>query len=290
MPLLAMALALAVCVLFGGNQVASKVALRGFSPLLGGALAFTLASLALWIYALIRSLEWQPPSRLVWRLHSISAILFVLFNATALIGLQFTLASRASIFIAIHPFFVVIFNSLTPKREQLNLGKFAGLCLTLAGVVIVFSDRFSPQIGASWVGDSLIFLAAALLGLIILHIRTVTCYVGSTQATLWQMSLSVPIFWLGAWMFESPLTMPSFSESWLSIVYMGLAVNVVALVVRAELFRHYSANTVSAFLFTSPVIGLVLSHWLLGDPLTWAVGLGGLLVSLGVFIVSRFGQ
>ena len=91
-------------------------------------------------------------------------------------------------------------------------------------------------------------------------------------------------------MFESPLTMPSFSESWLSIVYMGLAVNVVALVVRAELFRHYSANTVSAFLFTSPVIGLVLSHWLLGDPLTWAVGLGGLLVSLGVFIVSRFGK
>ena len=290
MPLWAVALALSVCALFGGNQVASKVALREFSPLLGGALAFTLASLALWIYALVRSLEWQPPSRLVWRLHSISAILFVLFNATALIGLQFTLASRASIFIAIHPFFVVIFNSLSPKREQISVGKFAGLCLTFAGVIIVFSDRFSPQIGASWVGDSLIVLAAALLGLIILHIRTVTCYVCSTQATLWQMSLSVPIFWLGAWMFESPLTMPPFSESWLGIVYMGLAVNAIAFAVRAELFRHYSANTVSAFLFTSPVIGLGLSHWLLGDPLTWAVGLGGAFVSLGISIVYRFGQ
>ncbi len=37
--------------------------------------------------------------------------------------------------------------------------------------------------------------------------------------------------------------------------------NYTPFVVRAELFRRYSASTVSAFLFTSPVIGLVLSHW-----------------------------
>ncbi len=288
MPFVAVVLALGVCTLFGGNQVASKVALREFTPLFCGALAFTLSGIALWVYALVRSKSWQPPSLTVWRLHSISAVLFVLFNATALIGLQFTLASRASIFIAIHPFFVVIFNSLGPQKERINVGKFLGLCLTFAGVVIVFSERLREQVGVSWIGDSLILLAAALLGLLILHIRKVTRYVTSTQATLWQMGLSVPIFWLAAWMFEPPLTIPQLSESWLGIVYMGLAVNAIAFVVRAELFRRYSANTVSAFLFTSPVIGLVLSHWLLGDPLNWAVGLGGALVSLGVSIVYRF--
>lgn len=288
MPLLAVLLALGVCILFGGNQTASKIALREFTPLWCAALAFTLSSIALWLYALVASVEWQPPSLLVWRLHGISAVLFVLFNAVALIGLQFTLASRASVFIAIHPFFVVIFNSLCPPREKLNIGKFLGLCLTFAGVLIVFSDRLTEQIGSSWGGDSLMVLAAALLGLIIVHIRTVTRHVCSTQATLWQMSLSVPLFWSTAWLLESPVTIPQLSQSWLGIFYMGLAVNAIAFVVRAELFRRYNASEVAAFLFISPVIGLILSHLLLGDPLTWTVGLGGILVSLGVFIVYRF--
>ncbi|WP_088242181.1 EamA family transporter [Calothrix rhizosoleniae] len=89
-------------------------------------------------------------------------------------------------------------------------------------------------------------------------------------------------------MFESSLIIPQFSDSWLGIVYMGVAVNAIAFVLRAELFQRYSVSTISAFLFTSPIIGLFLSHWLLGDPLTWSVGLGGAVVSFGIFLVYRF--
>jgi drug/metabolite transporter (DMT)-like permease len=287
MPLGAVAIALFICALFGGNQVASKIALQQFPPMLCAALAFTLASTSLWIYAWFKDSEWQIPDRLIWRLHIISAILFVLFNAIALIGLQFTLASRSSIFIAMHPFFVVIFNYLTPSRERIGWCKWLGLGLTLVGVFVVFGDRLIPSSGASWIGDSLIILASALLGLIILHIRHVTRYVSPIQATLWQMGLSVPIFWLAALIFESPLTFLPFSESWWGIAYMGLAVNAIAFVVRAELFRRYSANTISAFLFISPITGLWLSYWFLGEYLTWTVALGGAMVALGVFLVYR---
>ncbi|WP_338421232.1 EamA family transporter [Nostoc parmelioides] len=62
----------------------------------------------------------------------------------------------------------------------------------------------------------------------------------------------------------------------------------MAFVVRAELFRRYSANTVSTFLFIAPVIGVVFGHWFLGEPLTWTVGLGGAIVSLGVLLVYRY--
>ena len=288
MPLSAVAIALSICGLFGGNQVASKIALQQFSPMLCAALAFTLSSVALLIYSLLNNGSWQLTDQIIWRLHIISAILFIIFNAIALIGLQFTLASRASIFIAMHPLFVVIFNYFTPSRERVGWQKLLGLGLTLVGVLIVFSDRLSPSVGVSWFGDSLILLASAVLGLIILHIRTVTSYVSPLQATFWQMSLSIPIFWLAAYMFESPLIFPQLEASWWAIVYMGLAVNAIAFVVRAELFRRYNANTVSAFLFVSPITGLWLSHWFLGDPLTWTLGLGGAMVALGVFLVYRF--
>ena len=288
MPWSAVAIALGICCLFGGNQVASKIALQQFSPMLCAALAFTISSMALLIYAWLKNGEWQVISRKIWRLHIISATLFILFNAIALIGLQFTLASRASIFIAMHPLFVVIFNYFTPSRERIGWQKLLGLGLTLVGVLMVFSDRLSPSLGVSWLGDSLIILASALLGLMILHIRTVTSYVSPLQATFWQMSLSIPIFGLAAYMFESPLIFPQLSDSWWGIVYMGLAVNAIAFVVRAELFQHYNANTVSAFLFVSPITGLWLSHWFLGDPINWTLGLGGAMVALGVFLVYHF--
>lgn len=288
MPLSAVAIALFICVLFGGNQVASKIALQQFPPMLCAALAFSLSSIALFVYAWYTDREWQVTDHIIWRLHIISAILFVLFNATALIGLQFTLASRASIFIAMHPLFVVVFNYFTPSREQVGWQKLLGLVLTLAGVLIVFSDRLSPSSEASWIGDGLILVASALLGLIILHIRTVTSYVSPLQATFWQMVLSVPLFWLAASIVEFPLIFPQFSESWWGIVYMGLAVNAIAFVVRAELFRRYHVSTVSTFLFMSPITGLCLSNLLLGDPLTWTVGLGAGMVALGVFLVYRF--
>ena len=288
MPSSVVAIALFICVLFGGNQVASKIALQQFPPMLCAALAFTLSSIALLIYAWFTDREWQVPDPIIWRLHIISAILFVIFNATALIGLQFTLASRASIFIAMHPLFVVVFNYFTPRREQIGWQKLLGLGLTLVGVQIVFSDRLSSSSGVSWIGDGLILLASALLGLIILHIRTVTSYVSPLQATFWQMALSVPFFWLAASIFEFSLIFPHVSKSWWGIVYMSLAVNAIAFVVRAELFRRYHANTVSAFLFISPITGLCLSNWLLGDPLTWTVGLGGGMVALGVFLVYHY--
>ena len=288
MPLSAVAIALVICVLFGGNQVASKIALQQFPPMLCAALAFTFSSISLLIYAGFKDRKWQVPDRIIWRLHIISAILFVLFNTIALIGLQFTLASRASIFITMHPLFVVIFNYFTPSRERIGWQKLLGLGLTLVGVLIVFSDRLSPSLGVSWLGDSLIILASALLALIILHIRTVTSYVSPLQATFWQMSLSIPIFWLAAYIFESPLIFPQISESWWGIVYMGLAVNAIAFVVRTELFRRYNSNTVSAFLFVSPVTGLWLSHWFLGDPITRTLGMGSAMVALGVFLVYHF--
>ena len=284
----AVAIALFICILFGGNQVASKIALQQFPPMLCAALAFSLSSIALLVYAWCTDSEWHVSDRKIWRLHIISAILFVLFNATALVGLQFTLASRASIFIAMHPLFVVVFNYFTPSREQIGWQKLLGLSLTLAGVVIVFSDRLSPSSGMSWIGDSLILLASALLGLIILHIRTVTSYVSPIQATFWQMALSVPLFWLAVSIVEFPLIFPQFSESCWGIVYMGLAVNAIAFVVRAELFRRYNASTVSAFLFISPITGLCLSNWLLGDTLTWTLGLGCAMVAVGVFLVYLF--
>ncbi|WP_231510203.1 hypothetical protein [Fischerella sp. PCC 9605] len=70
-----------------------------------------------------------------------------------------------------------------------------------------------------------------MLGLLIVHIRRFSAYVHSIQANMWQMVLSLPMFWLATILFEYPLNISAFIKSWLGIVYMGLAVNAIAFVV-----------------------------------------------------------
>jgi drug/metabolite transporter (DMT)-like permease len=287
MPPIAIAIALTLCTIFATGMVSAKVALGEFPPLFCGALAFTLASGAIWVYTRIVGVPLQPPSPAIWRSHWISAILFLLAKVTLLGGLQWTLSIRANIFISVYPFFVVILNSLVFRQERLNGSKLVGLCLTFAGVTIAFGERLNVQTGASWLGDSLVLLASVFLALIVLHLRRVTRSVHPMQAIFWQMVLSLPLFWLAAFYFESPLTLPQFSISWLAIVYNGLITNAIGLGLRAELFRRYSPSIVSSFLAFVPIIGLGLGHWLLGEPWNWTVGLGGAIVSSGVFIVYR---
>jgi hypothetical protein len=85
--------------------------------------------------------------------------------------------------------------------------------LILIGVLIVFRDRFDPLLVTSWIGDTLIILASALLGLTILRIRTVTNYVSPFQATFWQMSFFIPAFWLTAFISEYSLKLLQISPS-----------------------------------------------------------------------------
>lgn len=288
MPPQAIAIAIGLSLLFGGNQVASRVALSAFSPMLCGCLAFTLAAIIILGYAQQQHVSLCPPSRQIVCLHGLSAVLFLAFNAVALIGLQFTLASRASIFIAVHPFFVILIHRFLSKQPAMTMGQWVGLGLALMGVLIVFRDRLS----LTWYGygDTLLLLAAFLLGLLIVHIRRVTRQVSVVQATFWQISLSLPLFGTGAWLFESPISLPRLSAPWWSLVYMGLAVNAIAFVVRAELFRRYDANIVASFLFIAPVIGVLLGHTLLDEPLSREVELGSLVLAIGVFWIYRYGS
>ncbi|MCM1984248.1 DMT family transporter [Lyngbya confervoides] len=215
-------MALLLTCMFGGNQVASKIALDTFPPLLCGAWAFSLATLSLGIYAQRRRVQLCPPSRQVWAYHARSALLFLGFNAVALVGLQLTLASRASIFIALHPFFVIIFNQLIRRDERIGPGQLVGLALATVGVLLVLSDRLQGDVGTSGAGDGLLLLSAALLGLSILQIRQVTHYVSALQATFWQIGLTVPAFWIGSLLLEAPLRLSYNLLPWTGIIYMGL--------------------------------------------------------------------
>jgi drug/metabolite transporter (DMT)-like permease len=53
------------------------------------------------------------------------------------------------------------------------------------------------------------------------------------------------------------------------------------------LVRTYPPTQVAAFTFLSPCFGVLLGHVILGDPLSWTLGAGLLLVAFGIWLVNR---
>jgi drug/metabolite transporter (DMT)-like permease len=53
------------------------------------------------------------------------------------------------------------------------------------------------------------------------------------------------------------------------------------------LMRSYSAASLHAFTFLTPIFGVIAGYLILGEPLTIGTGLGLVLVAGGIYLVNR---
>ncbi len=282
---LAVAATLFLVAVFAGDQLSRKVILEQLTPLWSGALAYSIAGAVLWAHALWTGVDYKPASSASWRAHGLSGLLFLAVNAVGLFGVQQTLASRAGVFIFTYPLFVAVFGAFGARGERLRLPAVAGMGLAFFGVVVVLRDRMAGT-GATLFGDGLILLSAALLGLLIVHVRNVSRDTSASQAILWQMTLSLPGFFLLASLLEPSPTALDSRPAW-ALLYQALAINALGFLGRAMLIARYSANTVSSFFFLTPALAVLFAWALLGDPLTMGMVLGGLVVGIGVLVVYQ---
>src|ERR1035437_7589001 len=115
-------------VAFGGTFVATKVALRGFEPLLIALLRFTVAGAILWLAGRRRG-EREPVScRELGRLALLGFVSLTVYFTFENVGIAHTSASSAAILIATIPIFVLVLNAVT-AREHTAAGQWLGVAL-----------------------------------------------------------------------------------------------------------------------------------------------------------------
>jgi drug/metabolite transporter (DMT)-like permease len=74
---------------------------------------------------------------------------------------------------------------------------------------------------------------------------------------------------------------------WLTLVYMAVFPSVVCYLIYYHALSKISASRVSAFSYSQPLIATLTGFVALGEPVTGAVALGGVLVLSGVWTTSR---
>jgi drug/metabolite transporter (DMT)-like permease len=282
----AIALVLMLCVSWGFNQVAVKLALPDIPPLLQATIRSAGALPVLLLIARLRGVKlFASDGTLAAGL--VAGLLFGLEFVLIYRGLLKTSASRAVVFLYIAPFFVAL-GSYQFLGERLRASQWLGLALSFAGVALAIGVPQSDVDANVLVGDLLIVGGGALWAATTLLVKaTRLLYAPPEKALAYQVAISIPILGSAAAIFGETLSRVPGPLALSLMAYQAIWVVGLTFLLWFGLVKTYSASKLSAFTFITPLFGVVASYFILHDALTPAFGAAALLVIAGLYLVNR---
>lgn len=280
-----MPLILLLALFWGGNSPAVKIALRDMPPFILAALRFTLAAIAIWAWVILRKIPIAISSDEFQSL-GILATIFAAQIITFTVGTHLSLAGRAALLINTHPFFVALLAHFFIPSDRLTIKKIIGLIVAFVGVATIFRENFISGNPSYLLGDLILLLSSVILSIQTIYVKKVVQKINPIKLLTWQMSFGLILFYATAFIFEGP---SQWHVTWNvvgALAYQGLIVGTFCFLTWTTLLRKYSASRISAFLFMTPVFGVILSSLILGEKVTLWFGIGLTLVAAGIYIVN----
>ncbi|WP_170331992.1 DMT family transporter [Ruegeria arenilitoris] len=282
-----------VAFLWGGTFVAGRIVSGEMSPLVAAMVRFGLATLVLLF--LVWKTEGGLP-RLTWRQSVLMGLLGLsgvcLYNLFFFAALTEMPASRTALFVACNPIAVALAGGLIAWR-LLPIGQVVGICVALAGAVIVISggdvaglmtdlqqsfgrgELFMLAAVGSWVGYTL--LGRKALG-------SLSPLAAATWAALFgSMLLALGLPLAGT---AQVLQLPTFTCT-LAIIYLVIGGTVVPFVWYYSGVRTLGPERTAVFTNLVPVFGVALGATILHEPVGASMLIGGTLVIAGVTLANR---
>ena len=282
----AIALMLMLCISWGFNQIAIKLALPDIPPMMQATLRSMGALPVLLIVGWLRGVKFFSRDGSFWP-GVFAGLLFGFEFVLIYNGLRLTSASRAVVFLYTAPFFVAL-GSFKLLGERLRASQWAGLMLSFAGVALAIGV---PQANVDinvLLGDLLIVGGGALWGATTVIAKGTRLRNAAPEKALgYQVAISIPILAAATWLSGEKLT---HTPGWLAIsivAYQAVWIVGLTFTIWFALVQSYSASKLSAFTFITPLFGVVASYFILHDQLTPTFGAAALLVIAGLWLVNR---
>lgn len=282
----AMVIVVSLCFLWGLNQVSIRVANQGVSPIFQAAIRSIVASALVVLWARLRGLPLVHRDRTL--LHGLAiGLLFGTEFAFVYLGLNYTTASHAVIFLYTAPLFVALGAHWLLPAEPITGRKLLGVALAFAGVVATLWDSLEYPTRLQLLGDLLSMTGGLLWAATSLYLkRVVRTSMTPSQMLFYQLGFSAVQLSLMSLLFE-----PRFVSNLTPLVlacmaYQGIIVAFASYLVWFWLIQLYPVSNISGFTFFTPIFGILLGGLLLQEPLTVKLLIGGALVTGGMVLVN----
>ena len=282
----AVALMLVLCLSWGFNQIAVKLALPEIPAMMQATLRSTAALPVLLLVGWVRGARFFARDGSLWP-GVLAGLLFSFEFVLIYQGLRFTTASRAVVFLYTAPFFVAL-GSFRLLGERLRSSQWAGLALSFAGVALAIGvPQANVDASVLW-GDLMIVGGGAMWGATTVIAKgTRLRLVAPEKALAYQVAISIPILAAASLLSGEKLT---HVPGWLAIsvvIYQAIWIVGLTFTIWFALVQAYSASKLSAFTFITPLFGVVAAYFIMHDTLTPVFGVAALLVIAGLYLVNK---
>jgi drug/metabolite transporter (DMT)-like permease len=205
-------------------------------------------------------------------------------------GLQTSEASTTAWIVATTPVFMALLGWFLLK-ERLGWTKTLGILLAFFGVLVVVSkgDLTSLSIGKFGApGDILILLSAVNWAVFSALSRRGLKTHPATLMMFYVMSFG--------WLFTSVLflTTNGFAEiseltihRWMAVAFLGVFCSGLAYIAWYDALKALSTAETGVFLYTEPLVAVIVAFFILGESITLASLTGGAVILFGVWLVNR---
>lgn len=280
-----LALATLCCALWGGNGVAVKYAVAGghLPPLGSAGLRFLVALPVIALACWKMGGTWRVPRRW-WGLVFAHGVLAALQIGAFNWGTTYSAAGRASVFVNVHPFLVAPLAWLL-LGETLGPRRIAGLVAAAAGVAVLLAKPLL-QGGGGLVGDLVVLLSGIIFAFQTIAQKKTFPFIAPTTLLLLQTAIAGPLTLAVSLLVEGPSRFHFTTPAVAGLTYQGLGVSGVTFTLWMILLRRYPAVQLSTITFLVPAFGIAIANLTLGEPFTWPLMIGGVLVGVGIWLVS----
>jgi drug/metabolite transporter (DMT)-like permease len=277
--------------LFGGAFAAIKIGLAELPPVLFAAHRFDVAAVALLGYLVVfRPREvWFPRTRADFAGIAVGAVFLITFSNGLLFAGQATITpAAASVMFGLNPVLAPVF-AWVLLGDRLSRVGILGICVALAGVVVMVRPSPSSLVEASAVGQLLVLCAAVAVALGSVWLRRVDPPMGSLPLTAWAMAVGAVLLHAVSFVLGDPQTAllgASAATVW-SVVVVGLPSTAVAYTIYFGLIRRIGPVRVNLVAYVVPVFAALTGWLVLGSTVSvWTV-VGFLVVVVGFGLVER---
>ncbi len=275
---------------WGGTFITGRLLAGDVQPFAAAFLRFAIASTILLLITLrthkclpkVERKQWLP--LLILGLSGVFG-----YNACFFRGLELIEAGRAAVIIANNPIMIALFAAIL-FGEKLHFLKVIGIILSVSGAIIVITHGQPLSILQSGFGTGELYifgcvgcwLTYSLVGRAAL--KNLSPLIAVTYSSLIGTLLLFPAAYItGMFSHISNYSL----TSWLSLFYLGFCGTVLGFTWYYQGIKKIGPTRAGQFINFVPICAILLSAWILEEPLTASLLSGVLLVSSGVYLTNR---
>lgn len=284
----------AVVLMWGLNFVVIKLVLTVMHPFVMNVFRILAAGTILGLMYFVEQRRkgeffFGPLKKYPFEILRLGLVGWAVYQTAFVIGLNNTTAGSAAIIMASVPLWTALF-ALTMRIEKLNRVVWLGLVFSIVGTaVVVLTGEEDIALSSEFMFGNMVVVSAAMLwGGYTALTKTMVDRVSPLGLTVLALIVSLPVFvvvsipYLGSTEWSEVTLL-----IWVALLFSGSLSTGIAVAFWNNAIKVMGASHTAAFNNVVPIVALVSSFFLLGEPILFGQILGGSMTIGGLIIMRR---